>query len=88
LAEKQTFVLNAALVKMGSKMPERLINQDETPATYLFSLSNAEFATAVYHNVLGRIPEQEGFEFWVDVLDTGARGRDQFILAVLGSGTH
>jgi len=65
------------------EMATLFIDQDETRATYPTSLNNADFATAVYNNVLGRIPDQAGFDFWVDVLDSGARGRDQFILSVL-----
>lgn len=60
------------------------IDQPETRATYPSDLSNADFATAVYDNVLGRIPDQAGFDFWVDALDSGSVGRDQFILAILG----
>ncbi len=59
------------------------IDQNETRATYPTSLSNADFATAVYNNVLGRVPDQAGFDFWVNALDSGAQGRDQFILSVL-----
>jgi hypothetical protein len=33
--------------------------------------------------VLGRIPDQAGFDFWVGILASGAQGRDQFILSVL-----
>jgi hypothetical protein len=65
------------------EMATLFIDQDETRVTYPPSLNNAEFATAVYNNVLGRIPDQAGFDFWVDVLDSGDRGRDQFILSVL-----
>ena len=60
------------------------IDQDETRATYPTSLSNADFATAVYANVLGRVADQIGYDFWVGVLDDGSVGRDQFILAILG----
>lgn len=60
------------------------IDQDETRATYPSDLSTTDFATAVYSNVLGRVADQEGFDFWVDVLNNGSVGRDQFILAVLG----
>ncbi|MFK7835890.1 MAG: DUF4214 domain-containing protein [Sulfitobacter sp.] len=60
------------------------IDQDETRATYPSSLSNADFATAVYANVLGRVADQVGYDFWVGVLDDGSVGRDQFILAILG----
>lgn len=57
--------------------------QDETLATYPDGTSNTEFATAVYNNVLGRTPDQAGFEFWVGVLERGGVTRDQFILEVL-----
>jgi len=60
------------------------IDQEETREAYPASLTNEEFAAAVYNNVLGRVPDQEGFDFWVDVLNSGTQGRDQFILSVLG----
>jgi Ca2+-binding RTX toxin-like protein len=62
----------------------RFIDQPETRATYPDTLTNEEFATAVYNNVLGRVPDAEGFDFWVGVLDGGFVLRDQFILSVLG----
>ena len=70
----------------GTTLPEIatfFIDQDETRATYPDTLSNADFATAVYNNVLGRVPDIGGFNFWVGVLDGGSVGRDQFIIAVL-----
>ncbi len=60
------------------------IDQPETRETYPSELSNTDVATAVYNNVLGRIPDQEGFDFWVNALDSGGVSRDQFILAILG----
>jgi hypothetical protein len=60
------------------------IDQPETRETYPSDLSNTDVATAVYNNVLGRIPDQAGFDFWVDALDSGGVSRDQFILAILG----
>ena len=59
------------------------IDQVETRATYPSDMSNDAFATAVYNNVLGRVPDQDGFDFWVGVLNSGAVDPDQFILAVL-----
>jgi Ca2+-binding RTX toxin-like protein len=59
------------------------VGQPETQAAYPDTLSNADFATAVYGNVLGRIPDQGGFDFWVGALDGGGVSRDQFILSVL-----
>jgi hypothetical protein len=64
-------------------MAALFIDQDETRDTYPASLSNGAFATAVYTNVLGRVPDAEGFDFWVGVLNDGAVGRDTFILSVL-----
>ncbi|PWL36470.1 DUF4214 domain-containing protein [Marivita sp. XM-24bin2] len=60
------------------------IDQEETRATYPEGLSNSDFATAVYANVLGRVADQEGFDFWVGALNERSVGRDQFILAILG----
>lgn len=65
------------------QMATLFIDQDETRATYAADLSNSDFATAVYANVLGRVADQEGFDFWVGVLNSGEVGRDQFILKVL-----
>ncbi|NNE52472.1 MAG: DUF4214 domain-containing protein [Sulfitobacter sp.] len=59
------------------------LNSAEYQATYPPGLSNQEFAEAVYNNVLGRIPDVLGLEFWVGVLNSGARSRDVFILEVL-----
>jgi hypothetical protein len=64
-------------------MAALFIDQDETRDTYPASLSNASFATSVYVNVLGRIPDPAGYDFWVGLLDEGAVGRDTFILSVL-----
>jgi len=55
----------------------------EYAATYPEGQTNADFATAVYNNVLGRLPDQSGFDFWVGALDQGGVARDQFILQVL-----
>ena len=64
-------------------MAALFVNQAETQVTYPESLSNEDFATRVYDNVLGRIPDQKGFEFWVNALNSNAVGRDTFILNVL-----
>ena len=59
------------------------LDQDETRATYPDTLTNLEFATQVYNNVLGRTPDQDGLDFWAGALDSGGVTRDQFILEVL-----
>ncbi|MDF3414667.1 DUF4214 domain-containing protein [Sulfitobacter sp. M57] len=65
------------------QMATLFIDQDETRATYGPDLSNADFVTAVYSNVLGRAGDQAGVDFWLGHLEAGTVGRDQFILGVL-----
>lgn len=65
------------------EMASEFIEQPETRLTYPEGLSNEDFATAVYDNVLGRTPDQDGYEFWVNALNSGGIGRDTFILGVL-----
>lgn len=65
------------------EMASLFVGQPETLATYAEGLSNEDFATVVYGNVLGRVADQEGYEFWVDALNSGGIGRDNFILGVL-----
>ncbi len=60
------------------------IDQDETRATYPSDQSNEDFATVVYDNVLGRVADQSGYDFWVGVLNDGFVDRDEFILGVFG----
>lgn len=75
---------NAYAEGMGlEQMAALFIDQPETRATYPDSMSDAEFALTVYDNVLGRVPDVEGFAFWVNALSRGDVGRDTFILSVL-----
>jgi len=70
----------------GLTLPEiaaYFIDQEETRATYPEGSTNLDFASAVYGNVLGRLPDQGGLDFWTGVLDRGDVSRDQFILQVL-----
>lgn len=66
-----------------AEMARLFVGQPETAATYPDGTSTEEFVETVYTNVLGRTPDQTGFEFWVNELDSGARARDVFILEVL-----
>ncbi|MGA9412635.1 MAG: DUF4214 domain-containing protein [Roseobacter sp.] len=66
------------------EMATLFVGQEETLAAYPPGTSNEVFAETVYNNVLGRTPDQAGFDFWVGQLDSEAVSRDQFILEVLG----
>jgi subtilisin-like proprotein convertase family protein len=48
-------------------------------ATY-GSLSNRDFVTLLYNNVLGRPPDQGGLDFWTGKLDSGELTRGQVML--------
>ncbi|MFC6585874.1 DUF4214 domain-containing protein [Sulfitobacter pacificus] len=65
------------------EIAELFIDQQETRQTYPASMDVESFATAVYHNVLGRTADAAGFNFWINALETGAVARGQFILALL-----
>jgi Ca2+-binding RTX toxin-like protein len=48
-------------------------------------LTDEQFVQAVYENSLGRDPEPEGLDFWVNVLETDAYSRSQVTVFISGS---
>lgn len=56
--------------------------QPETVALYS-EFSDGDFVTAVYNNVLGRDPDQAGFDFWSGQLANGNVTESGFILDLL-----
>lgn len=44
------------------------------------SITNEEFVTLIYRNVMGRTPEQEGFDFWVLQLEQESFTRGEVML--------
>ncbi len=56
------------------RMSDFFATSDEFNARYS-TLTNAEFVNLVYRNVLNRVPESDGFNFWLSQLDTGALSR-------------
>jgi len=44
-------------------------------------LNNSQFVTLVYQNVLGRAPDQAGFDFYVNQLNTNQLTRGQVMLS-------
>jgi Domain of unknown function (DUF4214)/RTX calcium-binding nonapeptide repeat (4 copies) len=65
------------------QMSQAFSDQAETIATYPAGTSAADFAFAVYDNVLGRAPDPDGLNFWLGLLNSGQVQRDEFILRVL-----
>ncbi|MGJ8602520.1 MAG: DUF4214 domain-containing protein [Marivita sp.] len=56
--------------------------QPETTALYA-DMSDGDFVTAVYNNVLGRDPDLDGFRFWTTQLADGGSTESGFILDLL-----
>ena len=52
---------------------------DEFQRLYGTDVSNEEYVEALYLNVLDRLPDQGGLDYWVGTLDDG-RERDQLLL--------
>ena len=65
------------------EMASLFMQQDETIANFPTNLSNGDLVDIVYQNVLGRMPDEDGRSFWVDLLDAGAVSQDQLILEVI-----
>ncbi|MFP7569401.1 DUF4214 domain-containing protein [Marivita sp. S2033] len=83
---------SAGLLFWGSRLADGMtmqdiarafFNQPETQALYDGANGNSDFVTAVYSNILGRDPDADGFAYWVDVLNSGAVERAEFILAMI-----
>ena len=55
------------------------IQSDEFRTLYGANPSTAQFVANLYQNVLGRAPDQEGYDFWVGVLDSGSATRSQVL---------
>ncbi|MEM9969008.1 MAG: DUF4214 domain-containing protein [Pseudomonadota bacterium] len=62
---------------------ELFFEQVETRALYTDPNDTNAFVTAVYDNVLGRTPDQSGFEFWQGVLARGEVSQGRFVLEVI-----
>jgi hypothetical protein len=76
----------ASRLSDGMTLPEiakSFFVQPETLAAYPASQTTVEFITKVYDNMLGRAPDLPGLNYWVDALESGAIGRDAFMLAVI-----
>jgi Ca2+-binding RTX toxin-like protein len=53
-------------------MASGFLASQEFQQLYGINLSNGEFLSHIYQNVLHRAPDQAGYAYWLDVLDHGA----------------
>ena len=56
----------------------------EAKALYPDTADTSAFVTAVYANVLGRTPDQAGFDFWTTNLNNGTMQPATFVLSIIG----
>ncbi len=56
------------------------IEADEFEMLYGSDPSNADYIDAMYQNVLGRLPDEEGRAFWIDAMERGLE-RDDILIA-------
>ena len=65
------------------QVAQSFFDQPETKEKLPEELSNSEFITTIFYNVLNRDPEESGLAYWVDALNNGAISRDQAIIAII-----
>ncbi|MBK6999010.1 MAG: DUF1566 domain-containing protein [Rhodoferax sp.] len=53
----------------------RFVDSDEFRSLYGTNPANASFLTKLYNNVLHRQPEQSGYDWWLDELNSGRRSQ-------------
>ena len=62
---------------------EFFFDQPETRALYPDPDNTDAFVTAIYDNVLGRVPDGPGFEFWSNALAVGGVTQGSFVLEII-----
>jgi V8-like Glu-specific endopeptidase len=62
------------------QIANQFIGSAEFTARYGSALTNTQFVTALYQNVLGRAPDPVGLAGWVGALNSGAETRSQELL--------
>ncbi|MEM6941506.1 MAG: DUF4214 domain-containing protein [Pseudomonadota bacterium] len=65
------------------QIAEFFFDQPETRALYPDTSDTDAFVRAVYQNVLGRTPDQDGFAFWQPLVASGAVSAGTFVLEVI-----
>jgi alpha-tubulin suppressor-like RCC1 family protein len=56
--------------------------QERYPATQAYG----EFIEALYRNIFGRAPDQNGYDYWLNELQTGAASRDSMVMRLINGG--
>jgi hypothetical protein len=79
--------LQTGLITLEQMASNWVNEQPEGQAKYPNGTSDTAFLDAIYQNVLGRSPDAEGQQYWLNQLSSGAMSRDVFIAAII-NGAH
>jgi len=66
-----------------SKIAQSFFDQLETQTLYPAATSNRDFIESVYSNLFNRKPDQSGWNYWENELNTGSFSKNRFIEAVI-----
>ena len=66
----------------------RFIDSDEFRASYGTNPSDAQYLTKLYENVLGRVPDLGGYNWWLNELETNPEKTRAKVLADFAEGTE
>ncbi len=66
-----------------SQIAQSFFDQPETQTLYPPETSNRDFIKSVYTNLFNREPDQAGWDYWENELNTGAFSKNRFIEAVI-----
>jgi hypothetical protein len=79
--------VNTGAINLAQMASNWVTEQPEGQTRYPAGTSDAAFIAAIYNNVLGRLADNDGAQYWQNQLASGAVSRDVFIAAII-NGAH
>ncbi|MFC7516801.1 DUF4214 domain-containing protein [Herbaspirillum sp. GCM10030257] len=73
--------------KTFGELTDSIFSLDVVKAIYPSSQSDSNFVKAIYQNVFGKDPDQEGLAFWTDLLHSGQQ-RSDVIMSMMDAGLN
>lgn len=65
-----------------AQVAKSMFQSSEVANTYPSSMNNEDFLKAIYNNVLGRDPDEEGLSYWLEQMDNGL-SKNQMVITVI-----
>ena len=67
------------------KIAQSFFDSDEVTTTYPPSLSTSEFIDQIYDNILNRVPDREGKNYWIEQINNGLAKNDMILALINGA---